>query len=477
MNLHHRLLLLCACPLLLVSCGSSTDDPPAAVSEETYAGGTGGTVFNATLSCFQQPAPAVTDTEAFRRGEAMFDTPFVLGSGTPFSGLGPAYIRKSCVQCHPGYGRGRRQTDLSVQDGNGYLVFVHNPDGSICNGFTSMLQTHAVSPYKPPVERVDITWHAFVDAYNNTYPDGTPYNEGLSYQGTLIYPTASLVNSLLPVPSDHKVSLEATIGIPGSGLLDAIADASIIAEYERQKAAGGVVQGQHGPWITEAFDGKQHLGRFTFNCGRATLENGPGINALYSIFNLTRKDKPRNYLTSQWVDKMVELGLTDAAGAAALLGDQPEEITQDQVKDFMVWHRGLAVPAARNLGDATVQEGRKLFYDAKCTDCHKPSWTTGTYSYVPGYSNQKIWPYTDLLMHDMGEINKGRTRMFRTTPLWGRGLMKLAANHTDMFHDLRARNFEEAILWHFGEASASREAFRNLNKNQRAAMIKFLEAI
>lgn len=477
MKLDRRLLLLCACPLILASCRSSDDDrPPAGLSEEYYAGGVGGTVFNTSASCYQLPAPAVTDLEAFRRGESMFDTPFVLGSGTPFSGLGPLYIRKSCINCHPGYGRGRRQTDLSVQDGNGYLVFVHNPDGSICNGFASMLQTHAVAPFRPPVERVDITWHAFVDAYRNTYPDGTPYNEGLPYQGTLIYPTASLVNSILPLPADYRVSLEATIGIPGTALLDAIADDSILAEFNRQQAATGP-KGQHGPWITEAFDGKQHLGKFTFNCSRATLENGPGINALYSISNITRKDKPRNYLTREWVDKMVELGLTDAAGATALLGDQPEELTQDQLRDFMVWHRGLGVPAARNLDDATVQEGKKLFFTAKCNECHKPSWTTGTYSYVPGYSNQKIWPYTDLLMHDMGEENKGRTRLFRTTPLWGRGLMKMAANHTDMFHDLRARNFEEAILWHFGEGNGSREAFRNMTRSQRAALITFLEAI
>jgi CxxC motif-containing protein (DUF1111 family) len=171
------------------------------------------------------------------------------------------------------------------------------------------------------------------------------------------------------------------------------------------------------------------------------------------------------------------MGIVDAAGAADLLADQPEEITENDVKDFMIWHRGLAVPAARNLDDATVKEGKNLFFSAKCNECHKPSWTTGTYAAMPGYSNQKIWPYTDLLMHDMGEENKGRTRYFRTTPLWGRGLMKIAANHTDMFHDLRARNFEEAILWHFGEGNTSREAFRNMTKSQRAALIKFLEAI
>lgn len=96
---------------------------------------------------------------------------------------------------------------------------------------------------------------------------------------------------------------------------------------------------------------------------------------------------------------------------------------------------------------------------------------------LPGYANQTIRPYTDMLRHDMGEINRGRSRFWRTPPLWGRGLMHKTANHTDMFHDLRARDFEEAILWHFGESEFSREMFRHLSVEERGQLIQFLKAL
>ena len=104
-------------------------------------------------------------------------------------------------------------------------------------------------------------------------------------------------------------------------------------------------------------------------------------------------------------------------------------------------------------------------------------WNTGFYPPLPGYSNQTIRPYTDMLMHDMGEENRGRFRTFRTPPLWGRGLMRKTAGHTDMFHDLRARDFEEAVLWHFGEAEFARERFRELSAKERSDLIEFLEAL
>lgn len=464
---------------IIISCtddASDTVNPGdgGTLSEEYYAGGINGTVFNETSAAFEQPSPAVTDLEAFKRGEQIFETPFVTGSGTPFAGLGPVYIRTSCISCHPGYGRAKRVDTFDPDEyGNGYLVFVHDEDGTIIPGFTAMLQTKAVSPYVPPAGGVNIIWHNYTDEYGNEYPDGTPYNEGNSYEGTLIYPTAELVDCIMDLPAGYKVSLEATIGIYGTGLLDAISDDDIVAEYNRQQAMQGDVKGQLGAWITEPYDGKEHLGKFTYSNSRATLQNGPGYNALYSIMNITREDQPYNYLTKQWVAKMADMGL-DTTG---MLGVQPEELSQDDLDDFMVWHRCLAVPAARNLDDEEIMKGKELFYEAGCDNCHKPSWTTGSYSYVPGYSYQKIWPYTDLLKHDLGEINHGRFSHFRTAPLWGRGLMYICAGHTDMMHDLRARNFEEAILWHFGEGEESRQFFRNLSKEEREALIKFLKAI
>jgi CxxC motif-containing protein (DUF1111 family) len=158
--------------------------------------------------------------------------------------------------------------------------------------------------------------------------------------------------------------------------------------------------------------------------------------------------------------------------------DLPAEMTQEDYDAFMVWHRGVAVPAARNLDAPDVKRGKELFMEARCATCHRQSWTTrNNYLPLPALSNQKIFPYSDLLRHDLDMHEPGRVKVCRTTPLWGRGLMQVTSGHTDMLHDLRARNYEEAILWHGGEAQQSKEKFRNMTASDRAALIKFLEAI
>jgi CxxC motif-containing protein (DUF1111 family) len=461
--------ILAASVLLLFSCRPKQDDPDKELSEEYYTGGQNGTAFASGSNAYEQMSDAVKDVLAFKRGEAMFENNYVTGYGTPFSGLGPVFIRRSCIDCHPGYGRSKRVEQFNSDEyGNGYLVMIHTPDGKICESFTGMLQTKAIAPYLPPVDEsgIHITWHRFTDQYNNRYPDGTPYE--------LIYPTVTIDRDkiLLPVPDDYRVSIEGTIGIYGSGLLDAISDADLIAQRDVE-AARGYRSGRLGNMITEA-DGSQHPGRFTYRCTRGTLQNGPGSNAVWNITNVTRPDRNYLYTTKAWVEKMAEMGL-DTAGF--LGGFAQTEMTMADFDNLMIWHRGLAVPAARNLDHPQVQEGKLLFYSIGCTDCHKPSWTTGTDKYVPGYSNQKIWPYTDLLMHEMGMMEPGLNKWCRTTPLWGRGLSLVCAGHTDRLHDLRARNAEEAVLWHFGEAEAAREKFRNLSKSQREALLAFLDAI
>ncbi len=440
-----------------------------------YLGGEKGTVFDATSKAFENESPAITEaglTRRFKAGEIIFEGNFVSGARGRFGGLGPTYIKSSCLACHPGYGRARRTDNFEQQYGNGYLAFVHNPDGTPAKGYTGMLQTKAVPPFKPYAKSVRLTWLPFVDQYGNKYPDGTPYNAGKPTEGTLTYPVAEIVEPLLPLPEDYRVSIEATIGIYGTGLLDAIRDEDILAEARRQQSMSGPVKGVPGKWIDEP-DGTRRLGKFTWDCSRATLANGPGANGVWNVTNVTRKDRPSLYMTQEWLEKQRELGIDTSALEAA----QPEEMSMKDFEDFMIWHRGLAVPAARNLDKPAVRQGRELFMRLGCASCHKPEWRTGDYAPLPGYSGQLIRPYTDLLRHDMGEINKGRSRLWRTPPLWGRGLMRKAADHTDMFHDLRARDFEEAILWHFGEAEFSRELFRQLSAEERAALIEFLKSL
>lgn len=475
------------------------------LGDEWFPGGRAGTTFNTTTKAYQQAMDFIDEDaayfKAFMRGERIFEKDFVVNKGLGYSGLGPVYIRKSCIACHPSYGgRSQRVENFDTSDSrNGYLLMIYNPNEPglplATKYFTGMIQTRTISPYKPPIDEsgVKLSWLEYVDEHGNKYEDGTPYSAGYSYEGTLIYPKISVEQSAILFDdfdmSKHAACIEATIGIYGNGLIDAISDEDLYAEYEYQKTRGycaGIIGADIDETGLNPYYPGKHPGRFTYLCTRATLDNGPGANALWNITNVTRPDRRYNYITEEYArvtskdtDIQKALDKTEEEIFADLMSkDLEPEMTQEDYEAFMVWHRAVAVPAARNLDDKTVQKGRSLFYEIGCTACHKPSWTTrSNYKPMPELSNQKIYPYSDLLRHDLEMIEPGRAQVCRTTPLWGRGLMKTVSGHSDMLHDLRARNYEEAIIWHGGEAKQSKEKFRALSKEDREALIKFLEAI
>jgi CxxC motif-containing protein (DUF1111 family) len=429
----------------------------------------------------------------FMRGERIADKSFVASEGMGYSGLGPVYIRKSCIACHPSYGgRSQRVDKYDSNDSRcGYLLMVYNPNDPALplatKYFTGMTQTRAVSPYKAPINESGITidWINYTDEYGNKYADGTSYS--------LIYPKVSIAQSAILFPdfdmSQHAASIEATIGIYGTGLLDAISDEDLRAQWQEEQTRGycaGVIGGDIDETGLNPYYPGVHPGRFTYLCTRATLDNGPGANAIWNITNVTRPDRKYNYITEEYAKVMSKdadvqqaLGKTESEIFDNLMSKTLDpEMTMEDYEAFMVWHRGLAVPAARNIDDKTVQQGKKIFTETGCVACHRPTWTTrSNYKPLPAISNQKIYPYTDLLRHNLDMKEAGRIQVCRTTPLWGRGLSKIVSGHTDKLHDLRARNYEEAILWHGGEAKQCKEKFRNMSKEDRDALVKFLEAI
>ncbi len=507
MKTNEIITILLALSLVFLSACNKKEggDTKKEYSEEWYSGGENGTVFDATSRAYKQPMPCI-DADAtlyrqFMKGEQMFGKTFVAEEGTAYSGLGPVYIRKSCIACHPSYGgRSKRVEKYDSQDSrNGYLLMIYDPakpgNPLATKYFTGMTQTCAVAPFKAPIkeEGISIQWIQYVDEHGNKYADGTPYSAGTPYEGILIYPKVTIAQNAILFPdfdmSQHAAAIEATIGIYGTGLLDAISDEDLRAEYAIQQSRGyapGVIGADIDETGWNPYYPGIHPGRFTYLCTRATLDNGPGANALWNITNVTRPDRTYHYITEEYANVMsqdaevqVSLGMTTEQIKNYLMSKTlAPEMANDDYEAFMVWHRGLAVPAARNLNDPSVQEGKKLFANAGCGACHRPSWTTREYyKPLPAISKQKIWPYTDLLRHDLDMIEPGRAKICRTTPLWGRGLMQVTSGHTDMLHDLRARNYEEAILWHGGEAKQSKERFRNMSATERAALIKFLEAI
>ncbi len=167
------------------------------------------------------------------------------------------------------------------------------------------------------------------------------------------------------------------------------------------------------------------------------------------------------------------------------------EMAADDFYDFMVWHRGLSIPRARNLHEKDVQRGKELFNKMGCAACHKPSWETKEDNYwspamnegkpLPRYANQTIWPYSDFIQHRLFMKNDIHGTWCRTTPLWGRGLSALNTGASDRLHDCRARNVVEAIMWHAyskdSDGYKSAEQFYHLSKEDRDAVVKFIDSI
>ncbi len=534
-------------------------------AEEWYPGGALGTTEAASYS---DPAPAVSNVpgmeEDFNTGEDFFEHLYTFDVA-PRKGLGPAWVRNSCIACHPSYGHGKRQTAYRANTiGNGYLLVIYHPDNNAYIAeVTGMPQTAAMSPFKAPIDENQITieWKpvaAMESGLSMTFPDGEKY--------ALIYPEVRIPQSAFntnPKPENYDVRLESTIGVYGTGLLDAIDD----EEIEKQWAAEAkYVELNPAMWDKEANtfkasayysapynDTGTHRGthgplkRFTYAMTRGSLQDGAGANAIWNITNVTRSDRHWLYSTTAWAKAQSEdpevisyikqhgasktsilhpyyADGTDEGIAARvyevlntpsiaykdtfekyLLNDDyyngQEEMTDKQYYQFMVWHRGLAVPAARNLDDEAVKRGKKLFTDMGCAQCHRPSWKTGaddmwvdasTKAYaksvgkdyknaLPKYANQTIWPYTDMVQHRLFMINDIRTGWCRTTPLWGRGLSLLLTGADDRLHDCRARTVIEAIMWHAyskkSDAYSSAEKFYNLPKEDRDAVVKFIESI
>lgn len=519
-------------------------------ADEWYPGGELGTTLNVSEGCYEDETPATTNmglTDQFNRGEMFFERNVTIDT-PPFNGLGPASVRKSCIDCHPGYGHGKRQDSYKAGFGNGYLLVIYHPDdgansndGPYISEVTGMPQTQAVSPFLPPVDedKITITWKnvtAMESGLSMTFPNG-----GDSYE--LIYPEVTIDPSAFntyPVPTNYAVRLESTIGIIGTGLIDAIPDDSLKKQYELTARYSEVNPAmwdkEANDWASTAYytnwtspgalaDGTAVTGkikRYTYALTRASLQDGAGANAMWNIPNVSRPDRPKLYTTQAWADAMsmnadvisaikrdptspyyadgTNEGIADAV--KNLLSPNTNQFdnkwhnfTPDMSTDnfyaFMVWHRGLSIPRARNLNDPNVQRGKKLFMEMGCATCHRPSWTTGDDNYwtpdvikgrpLPKYPKQKIYPYSDFVQHKLYMANDIHGSWCRTTPLWGRGLSLINTGAEDRLHDCRARNEVEAIMWHCyskkSQAYDSAYKFYNLPKADRDAVVKFLRSI
>lgn len=433
------------------------------VSQSPLSGGDT-TVFNTSREAFAKPAANLptADLRDFTFGNKMFNTKWVTApaSVTSLDGLGPTFNRMSCAACHFKDGRGRPPLSadepmksmlvrLSVMDADGNDV-AHPVYGK-------QLNDRAIQGV--PAEGVAKISYTEIEG---VYPDGTSYSlrapeyrfEDMAYG---------------EIGDDVMFSPRVAPAVHGMGLLEAIPEDVILAMADPNDADGDGISGRPNMvWNVE--NQRVELGRFGWKANVSSVHEQDAGAALGDI-GITTSLFPDNNCTD------AQKACQDAPNGGA------PEMSDKQLDKMTFYVSTLAVPARRGLDDMQVLAGAKAFEKAKCSACHVPKIRTGDHT-IAVLAGQDIQPFTDLLLHDMGEaLADGRPdfeangREWRTPPLWGIGLVQTVNKHTNFLHDGRARNLEEAILWHGGEGEQSKQAFKAMDKVQRDAMIAFLNSL
>lgn len=447
--------------------GCDPPEPLAPYPGEELAGGDT-TVFDETSLAY---ALAFRNLDHDQRGKHFVGNSFfnqnwvqAPGSAEGRDGLGPVFNAKSCSGCHFRDGRGRPPIEPD-EDMLGMLLRLSIPGEAPDGGpkpepnYGGQLQPRAILGV-PPEGRVLVTW----DEVPGQYDDGEAYS--------LRRPNYEFVDLAFgPLHDDVMISPRVAPAVYGLGLLEAVSDEVIEAQADPDDADGDGVSGRPN-YPTHPDTGEPHLGRFGWKANQVDLDT-QNTGAFLGDIGITTSRFPTQNCASVQVEcaEMPEGGVPEA-----------DDKVVARVNFYV---RTLAVPARRDVDDSVVLEGRELFESLGCADCHVPRWETDReLPELPQVFGQTIWPYTDLLLHDMGEgLADGRPdydatgQEWRTPPLWGLGLLRTVNDHMFLLHDGRARGFAEAILWHGGEAQAARDAFVALSRNERASLVRFLESL
>ncbi len=424
------------------------------------------TVFLSGQSAFERPLANISrmHRREFTIGNSFFNQNWVIAPASTAGrdGLGPIFNARSCSSCHVQDGRGRPPTETETSVGLLLRLSIpgYGPHGEPVDDpvYGGQFQPLAI-PGADAEGKLEVKWIE----EEGRFPDGETYSlrrpefrfKDLAYG---------------PVHPDMLTSPRVAPAVFGLGLLEAIAEKDLLSNADPDDRDGDGISGRPN-YVWDAAAERKVLGRFGWKANQPHIRQQTA-GAFNGDIGITSSLFQKDHVTT----KQVALRNHPDGGEPEL-----EDRVLDRVEAYL---RCLAPPARREVKNEAVLRGEELFHDIGCAKCHTSTFQTGEFPEVEELARQRIHPYTDLLLHDMGEgLADGRPdfeadgREWRTPPLWGIGLQETVNGHTFFLHDGRARNLSEAILWHGGEGEESKKKFTELPKADREAVLRFLESL
>lgn len=428
-------------------------------------------------NAFSLPAANLSDEEQsrFAIGNSFFRRNWVEAPASTRArdGLGPHFIARSCAGCHVQDGRGK-PPDLrrGMAEQPVSLLMRLSVPGAAPHGAPRPEPVYGDQLNNAAVQGVRVEGEVTIrhQTVQGRFADGTRYTLRRP-----VYGFGKLAYG--PMAPGAMVSPRIAPQLIGVGLLEAIPDAEIERNAREQAASAGPVRGMPNR-VWDAFAGREMIGRFGWKANVATLAHQTA-GAFLGDMGIT---------SSRFPDEACTDGQTDCRAAPRGAQGRAPEVDDETLGHVVFYQATLAPPARRVAHDERIAQGRALFTKAQCATCHRPSYVTaaGPFPHLTSaaLSGQTIWPYTDLLLHDMGDgLADGRPdfladgRQWKTPPLWGVGRIREVNGHQRLLHGGRADGVLEAVLWHGGEAQHSRERVLRMTKTEREALVKFVESL
>ena len=459
--------------LALVAC-DNVETPTFSQPEpgEALSGGST-TVMKFDQNAYSMPSANLAPMRRldFSVGNSFFRNPWVIApaSTTARDGLGPLLNTNACQNCHIKDGRGHPPAPdatsavsmlvrLSIPAGPEHAEVVRERGIAPEPSYGGQLQDMAI-PGVAPEGKVRLRY----STEQVRFADGTEVE--------LRRPEIELSDMAYgDMHPETRMSLRIAPPMIGLGLLEAIPEEALLANADADDRNGDGISGRPNR-VFDQTTRQTVIGRFGWKAGQPSL-NQQNADAFFNDMGLSTSLLSGSSCT----DRQTEC-------RAMPDGGEPE-VSDDILAQVLFYTRNLGVPARRNVDDPQVLAGKTLFHRAGCQSCHVPQFTTAADAAEPELANQLIRPYTDLLLHDMGEgladdraEFEAKGREWRTPPLWGIGLTQAVSGHTQFLHDGRARNLLEAILWHGGEAEKARQIVLGYDQNERTALLSFLESL